>query len=129
MAWIRLINVVNIINLAGLFLSIRGTPIDADSFVDVDDIGDSGNPDNLLLCLTNATNCCGGDQETVSGAWFFPDGTILPTTGSVAHGSGTGFGRERGLSVARLVRFNTPPERGRFRCDLLDDTIYVNICE
>ena len=112
---------------AGLFSSIQGTAIDNDSFVDVDDIG-SGDGFRLL-CLTNATNCCGRDQGTVSGAWFFPDGTILPTASSITHGSGTGFGRDRGLSVARLSRFNDPSERGRFRCDLLGDTIYVNICE
>ena len=125
--WIRLINVVsiNFINLAGLFLSIQGTAIDNDSFVDLDDIGSSEG--FRLLCLTNDTNCCSGAQGMVSGAWFFPDGTALPTVPSL--GINTGFARDRAQSVVRLYRINTPPERGRFRCDLLGDTIYVNICE
>ena len=118
-------------HLAGLFLSLRGTPIDDNGFVDVDDIGNSLNPDNRLLCHTNDTNCCTGAQGTTSGAWFFPDGTILPTVSSIKFGggSGTGFGRDRGQSVTRLHRYNNPSERGRFRCDLLGDTIYANICE
>ena len=95
--------------------------------MDVDDIGSSGisGPDNRLLCLTNDTDCCTGAQGTVSGAWFFPNGTSLPT--AAALGGGTGFGRDRGQSVVRLHRFNSPPERGRFSCILLRDTIYVNI--
>ena len=121
------------VNFAGLFLSLRGTPIDGDGFVDVDDIGSSSSPDNRLLCLTNATDCCSGAQGTVSGVWFFPDGTALPIAASIIFhggtGTGTGFGRDRGQSVTRLLRFNNPPQRGRFRCELLGNTIYVNICE
>ena len=119
--------IYNFVKLAGLFLSLRGTPIDNDSFVDVHDIGTSDYPDDRLLCLTNVTNCCSGAQGTVLGAWFFPDGNILPTVANL--GSRTGFGRDRGQSVTRLHRQNDPSERGRFRCDLLGDTIYVNICE
>ena len=95
--------------------------------MDVDDIGSSDNPDDRLLCLTNATDCCTGNQGTVSGAWFFPNGTVLPTVAGLD--GGTGFGRDRGQSVSRLYRQNNPTERGRFRCELLGDTIYVNICE
>ena len=101
-------------------------PLDNDSFVDVDEIG-SGDGFRLL-CLTNATDCCSRDQTGYPmGAWFFPDGTALPTHGSL--GYTTGFARDRGQSANRLIRINNPSERGRFRCDLLGDTIYVNICE
>ena len=111
-----------------LFLSLRGTPIDNDSFVDVDDIGNRDNPDNRLLCHTNETNCCGGsDPGSATGIWRFHDGTAPPT--AAALGSGTGFGRDRGTSVVRLVRQGNPSERGRFRCELLGNTTYVNICE
>ena len=110
---------------AGLFVSLLETPIDNDSFVDVNDIGNSDNVNNGLLCLTNATNCCG--QPNAQGVWRFPDGTAPPTTFSL--GSGTGFSRDRGPSVVRLFRRGNPPERGRFRCELQGDTIYVNVCE
>ena len=111
---------------AGLFLSLRGTPIDGDGFVDVDDIGNNDNANNGLLCLTNATNCCTNTQGITSGAWFFPNGTLLPTIANVGN---TGFGRDRGQSVTRLYRRSSPSERGRFRCNLLEEDIYVNICE
>ena len=60
---------------AGLSLSLRGTPIDGDSFVDVDDIGthvDAVSPagNNALLCLTGNTACCAG--ENLNGDWYFP---------------------------------------------------------
>ena len=112
---------------AGLFLSLRGTPIDNDSFVDVDDIGEG---DTALFCLTNATNCC---TSTLTGGpalgnWFFPDGLGVPSGTGV---SSNGFYRTRGLSVVSLHHQNNPSEslRGRFSCELLGNTIYVNICE
>ena len=110
-------------NLADLFLSLRGTPIDSDGFVDVYDIGSSN--DTALLCLTNETDCC----TMGLGVWQFPNGTVLLTHHSLGGGAYTGFGRNRGPSVVRLFRFNSPPQRGRFSCDLLGSTIYVNICE
>ena len=107
-----------------LFLSLRGTPIDDDSFVDVDSIGEG---DNALLCLTNDTNCCSGTETggAALGNWFFSSGT------AVASGD---FFRNRGQSVVRLNRRNSPTERGRFRCEIVNqmgttDTIDVNICE
>ena len=107
-------------------MSLRGTPIDDDGFVAVDDIGNSDSPDDRLLCLTNDTNCCGNDQPGgVQGRWVFPDGTSVASNA----GSTDVFSRDRGLSVVRLLRYNNPAERGRFRCELLGDTIHVNICE
>ena len=101
-------------------MSLRETPIDYDGFVDVDDIGIGG---TALLCLTNSTDCCGNnDPGGAQGNWFFPDGLVVPS-------SGTGFYRDRGQSVVRLHRQINSPERGRFRCELLMDTIYVNISE
>ena len=107
-------------------MSLKETPIDADGFVDVNDIGIE---DDALLCLTNDTNCCTGDQTGGApvGIWRFPNGMGVPTLSSL--GRGTGFGRDRGQSVVRLHRQNNPSERGRFRCELLGDTIYVNVCE
>ena len=109
----------------GLFLSLRGTPINNDSLVSAGDIG-AGN--DALLCLTNATNCCVQPMEF--GNWIFPNGNIVDSFsdngGSVDYDF---FSRSRGESVVRLNRFNNPSERGGFRCELLGNTIYVNICE
>ena len=92
--------------------------------MDVYDIG-SGD-DTALLCLTNDTYCCFSGL----GVWRFPNGTVLSTLASLAGGAyNIAFGRNRGPSVVRLFRFNSPPQRGRFICDLLGSTAFVNICE
>ena len=114
-----------LIQFAGLFLSLRGTPIDDDGFVNA---GDIGNNNDALLCLTNATDCCAGSNRM--GDWYFPNGTVV---GSFSDNGGNinndFFSRNRDTSVVRLNRYNNPSERGRFSCELLGDTIYVNICE
>ena len=92
------------------------------------DVGN--NNDNALLCRTNETDCCGGENRT--GEWYLPNGTVV---GSFGDNGGNikndFFSRNRGQSVVRLNQYNSPSERGRFSCELLGDTIYVNIisCE
>ena len=106
-------------------MSLRGTPIDNDCFVNAGDIGIDM---YALLCLTNATDCCAGSNRM--GDWYFPDGTIVGTFYDNGYNVNNDFfSRNRGQSVVRLNRYNSPSERGRFRCELLNDTIYVNICE
>ena len=110
-----------------LFLSLRGTPIDGDSFVNVSDIGNNNDID-ALLCLTNATDCCGGTNRM--GDWFLPNGTVVGSfTDNGGNLNNDFFSRNRDQSVVRLSRFNSPSERGRFHCELRGNTIYVNICE
>ena len=111
-------------------MSLRGTPIDDDGFVNAGDIDSN---DDGLLCLTNATDCCTGALSpgtSSEGYWIFPSGTPVDSFSTNSNAGGTDFFfRNRGQSVVRLSRFNSPSERGRFRCELLGDTIYVNICE
>ena len=109
-------------------MSLRGTPINNDSFVSPSDLGGLAMDNDSLLCLTNATDCCGGDNRT--GDWFFPNGTLVGSfTDNGGDISKDFFARNRDQSVVRLYRRNGPSERGRFRCELLNNTIYVNICE
>ena len=111
-------------------MSLRGTPIDDDGFVDVDDIGSNGgvDGDTALLCLTNNTNCCGPGDPAI-GEWYFPNG--VDTVGTLTSNTGRAhfYYRNRGPSIVRLNRNNNPPERGRFHCELLGNTIHANICE
>ena len=114
---------------SGLFLSLKGTPINDDGFVNASDIDAN---DHGLLCHTNATNCCTGalSPGDAEGEWNFPSGTAVDSNTINANAGGTDFFyRNRGQSVVRLNRQNSPSERGRFRCELRGDTIYVNICE
>ena len=136
----------------GVSLMLRGEVLPNDSFVDMDDImytRSSGeapsnrNPrDEALTCVTDLVDCCGtesGTVRTVHGDWYLPDGIPL--------GSGSGqFRVKRGpneiidgtqfYGSVRLYRFYTPPQRGRFRCELpnaadpsINQTLYAIICE
>ena len=105
-------------------MSLRGTPIDSDDFVNATDIGSD---DNALFCLTNNTNCCGPGDPTTTGDWYFPNG--VDRVGTQGSGRTDFYYRNRGLSVVRLNRDGNPSERGRFHCELLGSTIYANIRE
>ena len=122
--WINFISTLSIL-YTGLFLSLRGIPVDNDGFVNAGDIGVG---EDALLCLTNATNCCGGSNRM--GDWYFPNGTVVASFGDNGGSIHNNFfSRNRSESVVRLNRYNNPSERGRFRCMLPNDFIYVNICE
>ena len=116
-------------------MSLRGTPIDDDGFVNFDDIGTNGGVDGdaALLCLTNSTNCCGPGDPTTTGDWYFPNGESpvgdLTSNTQGQAGRNDYYYRNRGPSVVRLNRNNNPSEKGRFRCDLLGSTMYANICK
>ena len=132
---------------------LRGEVLPNDSFVDIDDImytdyhrtdvPSNTNPrDEALKCVTDLVDCCGtepGTFRTVRGDWY-PDRVSL--------GSGRGeFRVNRGpnevlnngsqvYGSVRLYRSYTPPERGRFRCELpnaadpgVNQTLYAIICK
>ena len=118
----------HVLGFADLFLSLRGTPIDNDGFVNADDIS---NLNNALFCLTNNTNCCGPGDPTTTGEWYFPNGvdTVETFASNTQAGRTHFYFRNRGPSVVRLNREGNPLERGRFHCELLGSTIHANICE
>ena len=88
--------------------------------------------DSVLNCRTNLEACCNAGQDNVAapvGEWYYPNGTALDF-----EAGGATFRRNRGLMNVRLWRRDTPPERGRFQCELpnaqnVNQTVYVNICE
>ena len=48
----------------------------------LEDIGEGGEDDDALLCMTNLTTCCQhhciGGMSVDSGNWFFPNRTRVP---------------------------------------------------
>ena len=121
-------------------VDLSGLALPNNSLVDFDDIPnlstDGGATDvNALNCRTDLEACCNADDQMLPapvGEWYYPNGTALPFDTSL--GGGTTFRRNRGLMNVRLWRRNTPPERGRFHCELpnaqnVNQTVYVNICE
>ena len=94
----------------------------------MEDIGE-GN-DTALLCMTNFTACCRppytGENGSVLGVWFFPNRTVIPSSG--AHGD---YYRTRGKMVVRLNRRRGGVD-GIYRCEIPDSmnvpqTIYIGV--
>ena len=123
--------------LSGVTVDLNGLTLLNDSLVDFDDIPNVPTlggvvDDSVLNCRTDLAACCNAAQENVYasvGEWYYPNGTAV-----VFDTGGATFRRNRVLMNVRLWRRNTPPERGRFRCELpnaqnVTQTVYVNICE
>ena len=125
---------------ADVFLSLRGTHIPNNSYVDVNEIG-AGGPGGIsdiegLLCHTNKMDCCGSGQvpggDTL-GHWFFPNGTVVNSRSSnVDAGRTDFFFRNRFQSVVRLLRVGHPLEMGFFHCEVpnarnINQSLYVNV--
>ena len=96
----------------------------------------NGRHDQTLVCVTDLVNCC--NTPTAQGNWYLPDGTIVANDEDRQFDSNRGQneminGRQFYGSV-RIFRRYTPPQRGRFHCELPSDAdpsviLYANIGE
>ena len=79
-------------------------------------IADVGEESTALLCRTDRTDCCHGNQrgKIQQGEWIYPNGDHVDSTGS-----GDDIYRNRDTSVVRLNRRNgaTGPT-GRYCCEV-----------
>ena len=82
---------------------------------------DNGLHDQTLLCVTDLVDCC---ESPPRGNWYYPDGHNIVT---LDNGTDPKFQSNRGQyseetdvngSVRLWRRWSSPPERGRFRCEL-----------
>ena len=144
----------------GITLKLHGVTIPNNSLVNLDDvlyrapghldlseIPTNAQPylhDGALLCVTDLEDCCDAPR-TVRGDWYYPDGRKVPEGNNI--GGSVSFLMNRGPnevvngrqfygSVRLFRRWSSPPERGRFRCELpsaadpdVTQTLYVNIGE
>ena len=93
------------------------------SCVALEDIGE-GN--DALVCMTNLTSCCKGENGPTLGKWYFPNETRIPSLNSQWE-----FYRNRGEKVVRLNRRRGGVE-GIYRCEIPDSmnvtqTMYIII--
>ena len=93
-------------------------------------LGDIGDNDTPLLCMTNFTACCvppyTGDKRSAIGNWFFPNGTRVPSSDNQWD-----FHRGRGKMAVQLHR-RGGGEDGIYRCEIPDSmnvlqTIYIGV--
>ena len=111
-----------------VWISLRGTTYQNNSNVTLEDIGD--NNDTALVCVTNLTTCCRppytGENGSVLGNWFFPNGTQVPSGGDQGD-----FHKTRGQMEIALQR-RRGGEEGIYHCEIPDSmnivqTIYIGV--
>ena len=97
--------------------------------------------DESLLCVTDLLDCCESPQPR--GDWFYPNGHVVQFDGfplnavfRANRGQNEVINGRQFYGLVRLWRRFSPPERGRFRCELpsadnpsVNHTLYVNISE
>ena len=88
---------------------------------------DIGEGNNALLCMTNLTACCGrSENRSVLGDWYFPNGTVVPSSGEQWD-----FHRTRDRSVVLLNRRRGGVD-GIYSCEIPDSNnvnqiIYIGV--
>ena len=112
----------------GFRFSLSGTTYQNNSLVTLGDIGEG---DNALLCLTDQTACCrppytDSTGRSAIGNWFLPNGTRIPPSGNKWD-----FHITRGRSIVRLQR-RRGGEEGIYHCAIpdamnVDQTIYIGV--
>ena len=108
---------------------LNSTTYQNNSIVTLEDIGED---DDALLCITNYTACCRGDNtsESALGNWYFPNGTSVPSE-KVTSGEKQDIYRTRGQMVVHMNRRRGGVE-GIYRCEIPDavnviQTIYIGV--
>ena len=103
----------------------------------------NGLHDQTLVCITDLVDCC-DLPHTIRGDWYYPGGRIIEFY--PGDGKSITFSRNRGpneningrqfYGSVRLYKRYTPPQRGRFHCELpsaadpnVNQTLYANIGE
>ena len=90
---------------------------------------DIGEDDTGLLCMTNFTACCQasytGENGSAKGNWFFPNGTRVPSNGTME------FYITRGQMVVQLHHRRGGVD-GIYRCEIPDSmdviqTLYIGV--
>ena len=90
-----------------------------------------GEGDDALLCLTDLHNCCTppytGEMGNAIGNWFFPNGTVVPSSGNQWN-----IYRTRGHMMVHLHHRRRGGAEGMYRCEIPDavnviQTIYIRL--
>ena len=114
------------------YLTFMGETLPNHSYVDLSQMVYPGNDDvndtsSTVICHTDLTTCCRGDDGGDQGDWYFPDGTGLKGAGSHNVNSHPIAQRKRN----KLVRLQRGPtgdisdiQNGIYHCDI--ETVAVN---
>ena len=97
--------------------NLTGPALANHSYVDLSTVGSALDNSNSVVCHTDLSTCCSGGQGSHRGEWSFPNGTVLPFSGTIY------LGRTDQIAVIRRTTDGTGPT-GIYRCRIA--TIAVN---
>ena len=109
--------------------SLNGTTYPNNSLVTLEDIGEG---DSVLLCMTNLVACCRSPHGPISGNWYFPNTTRVPSYMDHINKHLTwNIYRTRGQMVVYMHR-RRGGEKGIYRCEIHDSmdvnqNIYIGV--
>ena len=99
---------------SGVYLSLKGRVIVNNSKISASDIGEEER--GALLCYTDHDRCCDGTDRLTNGHWYFPNGSVVPTSAS-----GGDVFVSRGPGTVRLHRTrNASMPFDVYRCEISD---------
>ena len=102
-------------------LGLGATPLNNNSVVDINDIGERYGDGSQLVCTTTFRPCCSTPPDR-HGEWYYPNGTVVPS-------SDTGWDFYRGRGDDGTVHLNRKSNAtiplGDFYCEI-PDSIGVN---
>ena len=97
------------------YLTFMGETLPNHSYVNLSALGDIDNENDHVVCHTDLTSCCGGNDRDDRGYWYSTAGAELPGAGGAATNT---IVLRRGPQVARLIRGTGPGDvpSGLYRC-------------
>ena len=63
--------------------SLTGPALADHSYVDLSTVGSAGDNSDSVVCHTDLGTCCSGSEGGHRGEWSFPNGAVLPFTGTI----------------------------------------------
>ena len=86
------------------------------SYVDLSTVGSAGDNSDSVVCHTDLSTCCSGTEGPHRGEWSFPNGTVLPFTGTIYSG--------RGAQRAVIRRTTATGPTGIYRCRIATNAVH-----
>ena len=102
---------------------LTGPALANHSYVNLSTVGSAGDNSDSVVCHTDLSTCCSGNQGIYRGDWYFPDGTVLPFTGFTFP---IGLGRSAQVAIIRRTNHATGPT-GIYRCDIPTNAVHSDI--
>ena len=108
------------------YLTFMGETLPDHSYVDLSALGELTNVDDHVVCHTDLTTCCGGNDFNDRGYWYFPNGYVLPGVIKDNATTTNPIVLMRDLLLVRLIRGTGPGDApsGLYRCIIETVAVY-----